>query len=83
MDAAAVKNMKKEEHGGGKKGFFKKLFEKLDKTLEEKVKKTGYCNSKKEGGADSPSFPNKGNQCRPNHPSKKENKDLDEDSCCG
>lgn len=32
-----------------KKGFFKKLMEKLDKKLEEKSKKTGCgCNSKDE-----------------------------------
>jgi hypothetical protein len=70
---------KKEEK---KKGFFAKFFEKLDKKLEEKSRKPSCCGPKKESGADFPSFQNKGNQCRPSHPSKKENKDLDGDSCC-
>ena len=34
-----------------KKGFFAKLFEKLDKKLEDKAKKTGCCcGPKKESG---------------------------------
>ncbi len=67
-----------------KKGFFAKLMEKLDQKLEAKAKKTGSCcGSKKDSGTDSPSFQNKGNQCCPSRHSKKENKDLGGDSCCG
>jgi len=66
-----------------KKGFFAKLFEKLDKKLEDKSKRSGCCcSSNKDDGTDSPSIQYKGNQCCPSRPSKNERKDLGGDSCC-
>lgn len=34
-----------------KKGFFKKLMDKLDKKLEDKTKKTSCCGSSKDKGS--------------------------------
>ena len=70
-----------------KKGFFAKLFEKLDKTLEDKAKKTGCCCSPntaplpKSGNGGSPDCrPLKDNESQ-GSPSK-DRKDSDGDSCC-
>lgn len=35
----------------GKKGFFGKLFEKIDKKLEEKAQKSSCCGTNKDNGS--------------------------------